>query len=332
MKAILLTRTGEPSVLDYVEVPTPRPRAGEVLVKADTIGVSRPELLVRRGSYQWMPPLPAIPGIEMAGTVVECGAGAGTLAVGQKVFVSARELPVRAGCYAEYIAVPERAPFALPPQTDLEAAACLSNYQVAWHLLHTATRGAPGRTVLVGSASGGLPSAAVQLARLAGMAAIALTGSPEKAHALKAYGADHVIDASSEDVGARVAAITGGAGVDLILDAVGGPAFAQYLAMLAPFGLLVSYGRLGGPLPRDLADGLEQGTGYLHSGAVRVFTMHTLDDKPELRAKATQALISELAKGAIRPLIHARLPLKDASRAHEMLEGRQVIGKVLLKP
>src|SRR3954447_19684479 len=144
MKAILLSRTGDPSVLDYVEVPTPRPQAGEVLVKADAIGVSRPELLVRRGVYPWMPPLPAIPGIEMAGTVAELGAGAARFAVGQKVYVTARELPVRAGCYAEYIAVRERALFALPSEANLEAAACLSNYQVAWHLLHTATRGGAG--------------------------------------------------------------------------------------------------------------------------------------------------------------------------------------------
>src|SRR4029079_5429881 len=121
MKAILLSRTGDPSVLDYVEVPTPRPKVDEVLVKADTIGVSRPELLVRRGVYPWMPPLPAIPGIEMTGTVVERGADVSTLPIGQPVLVSARELPVRAGCYAEYIAVPERAPFALPPAIDLEA-------------------------------------------------------------------------------------------------------------------------------------------------------------------------------------------------------------------
>jgi len=107
MKAILLSRTGDPSVLDYVEVPTPRPKVDEVLVKADTIGVSRPELLVRRGVYPWMPPLPAIPGIEMAGTVAELGADAARFAVGQKVYVTARELPVRAGCYAEYIAVPD---------------------------------------------------------------------------------------------------------------------------------------------------------------------------------------------------------------------------------
>src|ERR1700741_716064 len=106
MKAILLKRPGDPSVLDYVEVPTPRPQPGEVLVKADTIGVSRPELLVRRGVYPWMPPLPAIPGIELSGTGAALGGGDTRLAVGDKVYVPARELAVRAGCYAEYIAVP----------------------------------------------------------------------------------------------------------------------------------------------------------------------------------------------------------------------------------
>ncbi len=217
---------------------------------------------------------------------------------------------VRAGCYAEYIAVPERALFALPPAADLEAAACLSNYQVAWHLLHTATRGAPGRTVLVGSASGGLGSAAVQLAKLAGMTAIALVGSDEKARALKAYGADHVIDQSREDVAARVSEITGSAGVDLILDAVGGPDFAKFLPMLGPFGLLVSYGKLVGKIEGNVVDALDAGPGYLNSAAVRIFTMHTLDDKPDIRAESMNYLIGKLAAGAIRPLIHARLPLQ----------------------
>jgi NADPH2:quinone reductase len=332
MKAILLTRTGDPSVLDYVEVPTPQPKPGEVLVKADTIGVSRPELLVRRGVYAWMPPLPVIPGIEMAGTVAGLGAGAARLEVGQKVYVTARELPVRAGCYAEYIAVPERALFALPADADLEAAACLSNYQVAWHLLHTATRGSAVLSVLIGSASGGLGSAAVQLAKLAGMTAIALVGSEAKARALKAYGADHVIDHSREDVGARVASITNNAGVDLILDAVGGKDFAKLLPMLGPFGLLVSYGKLVGRIESNVVDALDSGPAYLNSTAVRIFTMHTLDDKPALRAESMTNLMMKLAAGAIRPLIHARLPLKEARRAHEMIEARQVIGKILLKP
>lgn len=332
MKAILLTRTGDPSVLDYVDVPTPRPKPGEVLVKADTIGVSRPELLVRNGTYAWMPKLPAIPGIEMAGTVAELGGGTPGYTVGDKVYVTARELPQRAGCYAEFIAVPARALFRLPANADLEAAACLSNYQVAYHLIHTATRGVPGKTVLIGGASGGLGSAAVQLAQLAGMTAIGLASTAAKVRALLAFGADHAIDRSSENVAARVKDITGGEGVDLILDAAGGAGFAESLAMLAPLGLAVSYGKLLGPLDESLTAALDRGPGYLNSTAVRVFTMHTLDDRPDLRAESMQHLIARLAEGSIRPLIHARLPLKDASRAHEILEARGVIGKVLLKP
>lgn len=332
MKAILLTRTGDPSVLEYVEVPTPRPKAGEVLVKADTIGVSRPELLVRSGTYRWMPKLPAIPGIEMAGTVEEIGEGVEEFRPGRKVYVTARELPERAGCYAEYIAVPARALFALAPDTDLEAAACLSNYQVAYHLLHTATRGAPGRTVLIDGAAGGLGSAAVQLAQLAGMTAIGIVSNAAKAGALKAYGADHVIDAGGEDIAARVAEITGGVGVDLMLDAVVGARFAKNLSMLAPFGLAVAYGRLAGPLDGSLADALESGPAYFNSAAVRMFTMHTLDRTPALRAESMAYLIARLGEGAIRPLIHARLALRDARRAHEMLEARAVMGKIVLKP
>jgi NADPH2:quinone reductase len=332
MKAILLTRTGDPSVLDYVEVPTPAPRPGEVLVKADTIGVSRPELLVRAGTYKWMPPLPAIPGIEMAGTVAALGDGVNGLAVGQKVYVSARELPQRAGCYAEYIAVPQRALRVLPDHVDLESAACLSNYQVAWHLLHTATRGVPGKTVLIDAASGGLGSAAVQLAKLAGMTAIALVGSDEKVRALTTYGADHAVNYRTEDVAERVKAITGGAGVDLVLNAAGGDSLNRQIAMLAPFGLAISYGKLDTPLEASLLAALDRGPGYLASPAIRFFTMHTFDERPEYRAQSMRDLIDKLAAGDIRPLIHARLPLKDARRAHEMLEARQVIGKVLLKP
>ena len=102
--------------------------------------------------------------------------------------------------------------------------------------------------------------------------------------------------------------------------------------MLAPFGLAVSYGRLQGPLEANVVAALNSGPGYLNSTAVRVFTMHTLDDKPAIRAESMNYLIARLAEGAIRPLIQARLPLKDARRAHEMIEARQVVGKLLLKP
>jgi NADPH2:quinone reductase len=331
MKAILLTRTGDPSVLDYVEVPTPRPRDDEVLVKAETIGVSRPEVMVRKGIYPWMPKLPAIPGIEMTGTVVARGRDATELAVGQKVFVSARELPERAGCYAEYIAVPGRAPFRLPDDVDLEAAACLSNYQVAYHTIHTAGRVVPGGMAVIDSAAGGTGSALVQLAKIAGMRVIAIAGGREKVEALRRFGADYAIDHTGEDATSRVAEITAGKGADLVLDGVGGKGFAQKFAMVGAFGLIVSYGRLQGLPEENLVDNLG-GRYFEASPAVRFFTMHTMDDKPQLRAESMNYLIGKLQEGAIQPLIHGRLHLSQARKAHEMMEARQVIGKLLLKP
>ena len=113
MKAIRMTETGGPDVLQYVDLPTPQPGPGEVLVKAHAIGVCMPEIYVRQGVYAWMPPLPLTPGIEMSGTVVEAGSGCSKLRVGQKVFVCAREFKERANCYAEYIAGPENVIYAV---------------------------------------------------------------------------------------------------------------------------------------------------------------------------------------------------------------------------
>jgi NADPH2:quinone reductase len=331
MKAIQIARTGGPSVLDYVDVPVPRLLDDQVLVKADTIGVSRPEVMVRNGTYPWMPKLPAIPGIEMTGTVVECGRDVTELVVGQKVFVSARELSERSGCYAEYIAVPARAPFRLPDDADLEAAACLSNYQVAYHIIHTAGRVVPDGTAVIDSAAGGMGSALVQLARIAGMRVIAIAGGKEKTDALREYGADHVVDRTREDPVARVAEFTIGKGADLVLDGVGGRSFAQKFPMVGAFGLIVFYGWLQGRPEENLVENL----GLTHlkaSPAVRFFTMHTMDDMPWLRAESMNYLIGKLQERMIRPLIHARLHLSEARRAHELLEARRVIGKLLLKP
>src|SRR5271170_6839815 len=330
MKAILLRQPGGPEALEYVELPTPVPGDGEVLVQADTIGVSMPEVLVRKGVYNWMPPLPAIPGIEMSGTVVAHGDSVAEPAIGQPVFVSARDLPVRAGCYAEYIAVPARAAHSLPPGCALEAAACLSNYQVAYHVLHSAARGFAAETVLVHNAAGGVGSAAVQLALIAGRSVIGVAGNDAKTRAVIGLGAGQAINYRTEDVAARVLEITEGRGVDLILDPIGGKGFARNFAMLAPLGLVVSYGRLDGPPdPAFIAAMREH---HAVSPAVRFFTIHSFDDRPDIRAAATQALIDWLAAGKIRPLIHARLPLAEAWRAHEMLEAGEVIGKIVMKP
>jgi NADPH2:quinone reductase len=330
MKAIRLERPGGPEALAYVEVPTPRPGPGEVLVQAHAIGVCWPEVLVRRGTYAWMPPLPAIPGIEMSGVVVERGPGVAALSVGQPVYVSARELPHRAGCYAEFIAVPEHVPYVVPEGVDLDAVAALANYQVAYHLLHSATRGFRYGSVLVQTAAGGVGSAAVQLARAAGTRVIALAGSDDKVKFALAQGADAAFNYRQGDVREGVAAATGGAGVDLILDAVAGPRFPELFDHLAPLGMVVLYGALDGPAPADLMAALRRHPG--RSPALRVFSIHAFDADRDARRHATEELLQLLARGAIRPPIHARLPLADAGRAQALLESGQVLGKLLLQP
>ena len=223
MKAVQISETGGPDVLKYVELPTPRPGTGEVLVKAHAIGVSMPEMLVRQGVYAWMPPLPLIPGIEMSGTVVETGSGCSRLRVGQKVFVCAREFKERANCYAEYIAGPENRIYAVPDGVDLDEVAGLANYQVAWHLLNSALKGFQYESVLVLAAAGGVGSALVQLARVYGKRVSAVTSSAERAAFVRAQGADEMIDRTQSSVIDETLRLTGGRGVDLIMDCVGGP-------------------------------------------------------------------------------------------------------------
>ncbi len=331
MKAIQIQRTGGPEVLEYVELPTPKANASQVLVRAHTIGVNMPEVFVRRGTYRWSPPLPAIPGIEMSGIVEAIGADVLGYRVGQPVYVSARELSQRGGCYAEYIAVDQQALYALPESLDLEAAAALSGYQVAWHLLNNATRGFRFDSVLVTAAGGGIGSACVQLARAAGKRVIAVAGSDEKVTFALSQGAEAAINYRTEDVTARVKELTQGRGVDLLLDSVAGKEFPHLFDCLAILGMLVLYGHLGGgPDSAAVFDAMEKQPG--RSVALRLFSMHAFDHDPQSRRECTAALLDLLGRRAIKPVIHERLPLARAARAHELLESGTVIGKVVLKP
>ena len=330
MKAILLDRPGPPEVLRYADVPTPVPTIGQVLVKAHTIGVSMPEILVRRGEYGWMPPLPAIPGIEMSGTVVALGEGVTSLKIGQAVFVSARELPVRAGCYAEYLAANAEALYPLPEGTDLEGAAALSNYQVAWHLLHSAPRGMDYESVLVTGAAGGIGSAIVQLGKVDGKRMIGLVDTEEKASFVRSLGADGAINSRGENVSERVRELTGGGGVDLILDSIGGAGFVAHFERLAAFGLVVTYGQLDGHPSGDVLGAMRRRMG--DSLGLRMFSMHAFDHDRPRRRRATEELLRLLSAGKVKPAIWMRLPLAEAARAHALIEGGKVLGKLVLKP
>jgi NADPH2:quinone reductase len=329
MKLIRFDTPGPPGVLRCLDVPVPEPKPGEVLIRAHAIGVGIPDVLIRAGTYSWMPPLPATPGTELSGTIEKLGAGVTSRHLGQRVYTSARERPQRGGHYADYVATPAEATFALPDGVDLDAAAALANYQVAYHIFNDALRLERGRSVLVYAAAGGMGNALIDLAKAAGLMVIGVAGGADKARFARELGADHVIDRKAEQVGERVREITGGRGVDAIIDPVGGASIPGNIALLAPCGTLVIYGGLGGAAELDLQPTLRASR---NSPAVRQFSIHTWDHLPDERRAGMRAVIDMLAAGKLHPRIHARMPLAEAARAHELLENGAVLGKLLLLP
>ena len=329
MKIIQFRQPGPPSVLQILDVPIPEPKPGEVLIRAHSIGVGIPDTNIRAGTYSWMPPLPAIPGTELSGTIEKVGANVTARQVGQRVYTTARERPHRGGHYAEYVAAPVDATFVLPGNVDFDQAAALANYQVAYHIFNDAVRPQRGESVLIYAAAGGMGNALIDLAKADGLTVIGVVSSEAKASFARELGADHVIDRKHEDVGKRIAEITGGRGVDIIIDPVGGPSIPGNIALLAPCGTLVVYGGLGGKAQLDLQPILRA---TKNSPAIRQFSIHTWDHLPEARRTGMRALIDMLAAGKLHPRIHARLPLTEAVRAHEMLESGAVLGKLLLVP
>jgi NADPH:quinone reductase len=329
MKLIQFREPGPPSVLQCLDMPIPEPKPGEVLIKAHAIGVGIPDCLIRAGTYGHMPPLPATPGTELAGTIEKIGPGVTTRHSGQRVYTTARERPHRGGHYAEYVTAPAEATFLLPDNVDFDAAAALANYQVAYHIFNDALQLCRGQTVLIYAAAGGMGNALIDLAKAAGLTVIGVVSSDDKARFARELGADHVINRKNEKVGERVKEFTHGRGVEAIIDPVAGPGFPDNIAMLAPCGTLVIYGALGGKAPLDL---LPTPKVRKNSPAVRQFTIHTWDDLVDERRAGMRALIEMLAAGELHPRIHDRLPLTDAARAHEMLESGAVLGKLLLRP
>jgi NADPH2:quinone reductase len=331
MRIIQFSEPGPPAVLQCLDVPIPEPGPGEVLIRAHAIGVGMPDCLIRSGKYSHMPPLPATPGTELAGAIEKIGPGVTTRRPGERVYTTARERPHRGGHYAQYVAAPAAATFPLPDTVAFEAAAALANYQVAYHIFNDALRLRRGDTVLIFAAAGGMGNALIDIAiaKAAGLRTIGVVSSTEKARFVRDLGADHVVDRKAENVGARVKAITGGRGVEAIIDPVAGPGFADNIDMLAPCGTLVIYGALGGKAPLDLLPSPQL---RKNSPAVRQFTIHTWDHLVEERRAGMRALIDMLAAGKLHPRIYKRLPLNEAARAHEMLESGEVIGKLLLIP
>ena len=277
-----------------------------------------------------MKPLPFVLGNDMAGRVEAIGPGVERVKVGDPVVVAGWEMDHRGGLYAELACAPERAVWPLPAAIDLDQAITLTNYQLALILLNDAARGIEPATVVVYSAAGGVGTALCDVARCAGAKVIGLVGSRDKCDFVRSRGADAAVDYGAEPVVERVLALTGGRGADIVLNNVAGTTLLDDVRMLAPLGMTVSYGVVGGVPETDLFR--EMRANIERSPAVRCFTMHTYDHLPERRKVAMEQAIALLASGKVRPALTAPIPLAEMARAHQLIEDRAALGKVLVRP
>jgi NADPH2:quinone reductase len=329
MRAIQIRQTGGPEVLELVQLPDPQPRAGEVRVKAQAIGVGRADVLIRKGTYKWMPPLPTIPGTEMAGVVDCLGPEVDPSLEGQRVLVSARELAIRGGCYSEYICVPASAVFFLPDAIAPAAAVGLPNFQLALALLRSAAND-QAKAILIPGAAGGVACALTQVALARGMQVIGTASTAEKAEFARNNGVTHLVSRDPAEMQEQVMACTGGRGVDIAFDHLGAESLIACLHCLAPLGMVVSYNIVQGAPSTDVFQTLRSLLGK--SLAVRTFSMHTFDEHNAVRRGLMQEAIDLMASGRVQAIPIQEMSMTDISTAHALLDQGQSLGKIVIKP
>ena len=323
MTAIEIASPGGPDVLRPARRPLPRPGDGELLVRVAAAGVNFPDVMQRRGSYPPPPGVTDIPGLELAGTVVDAGADTDRFAAGDELCAL-----VAGGAYAEYCVVPE--PQALPVPRGLEllqAAALPETFFTVWTNLFDGGRLAAGETVLIHGGSGGIGSVAVQMAKAFGATVFATARTAEKCRACEAIGADRAVNYTDEDFVEAVKAATGGRGCDLVLDMVGGAYFARNLEALATGGRLVQIAVQKGAkvelfLPRIM-------TGRL-TVTGSVLRPRSVAEKGAIARSLLERVWPLLEAGTMKPVIHETFPLAEAAAAHRVMEASTHIGKLML--
>ncbi len=321
MKAIRFHGAGGPEVLKPEEVAVPAPGQGQALVHLRATGVNFVDIYHRRGDYPPPGGLPCITGQEGAGVVEAVGPGVEGLRPGDRVTYTGAM-----GSYAEFVAAPAWRLVPIPAEVSFEqAAGIMLQGMTAHYLLHAAHHTQPGETVLVHAAAGGVGLLAVQMAKMRGARVIGTVSTPEKARPAKEAGADEVILYSQADFAEETKRLTGGRGVDLVLDAVGKPTFQKGLEALAVRGHMIVYGRAAG-LPDPIVPQSLMGKGLTLTGSSLV---HYTATREELLERA-EAVLGWLAKGKLKLTIHKALPLAQAAEAHRLLENRQTVGKLIL--
>ena len=324
MKAIRIDNIGGADVLKLRDVPEPSPGPGEVLIRVDAAGVNFSDIMWRRGEYDLETPLPFIPGAEVAGTVVALGPNVIGFEIGTPV-VSAPP----SGGYAQFVVAPVATTFPIPEGiSPIEVVSLMAQGLTGVLALRKSARLAPGETVLVEAAAGGVGSFAVQLAKLYGASkVIAAASSPEKRAIAEALGADASVDYTAPGWAKTVRDLTDGRGVDVVLDLAGGETTAQALGALAPFGRLVVIGKATGEAPAIAPWVLEE-----HNQSIVGFRIFGFAKTPSIIQEALGELIGLVLGGKIKLQSGGVFPLAKAADAHRLIEDRKSTGKLVLRP
>jgi len=324
MKAMLCTQFGPPELLEYRDVPSPVAGDGEVVVAVRAASVNFPDVLIIENKYQFKPPLPFSPGSELAGLVKEVGAGVTSVRPGDRVMAFTVH-----GAFAVEVKLDAHRVLRMPDSMDFPtAAALLLTYGTMEHGLRDRGGVAPGDTVLVLGASGGIGIASIEIAKALGARVIACASSDDKLAACREHGADAVINYTTADLRARIKELTDGCGADVIVDPVGGPFTEPALRSIAWRGRLLVVGFAAGEIPKiPLNLTLLKGCSI-----VGVFWGDFLRREPEAFASSVERLGQWHAEGKIRPHISGTFPLARAADAIKQMAERKVIGKLVVVP
>jgi len=326
MIAIEISKFGGPEVLVPTERPRPVPAPGEVLIKVAAAGVNRPDVLQRRGGYP--PPAGAsdIPGLEVSGTIAEVapgGVGAGGYQIGDEVCAL-----VSGGGYAEFCAAPAVQCLPVPQGLDMVAAGVIPETSfTVWNNVFELGRLKPGEWILIHGGSSGIGTIAIQLAHVLGSRVLATAGSPEKCAACERLGAARAINYRDTDFVAAVRDMTGGRGVDVVLDIVGGDYVPRNIDVLAVEGRLVQIGLQAGATAQVNMASLLVKRLTITASTLRARSVH---EKGTVAAAVRANVWPLLESGAIKPIVHATFPLRAAADAHRLMESSQHIGKIVL--
>ena len=322
MKAIQFDRLGGAEVMELREVPKPELQPGTIIVRNHVIAINFGDVLFLRGEYIVRPAFPDTPGMEGAGVVEAVAPDVKDISVGARVAY------IGMGAYAEYIRLRRSRAIVLPDEMSFEQGAAFPiAVLTAWHLLHSCHQTTAGQSVIIHSAAGGVGIAAVQIAKAAGARVIGTVSNDDKIALVRKFGADEVINYEKQDFAAEAIRMTGGRGVDLILDAVGKPTFNKDLQCLAPFGHLVLYGRAGG-IPDPVSPMTLFGKALKISGFAvpMVYAMH------EIHRLGLEDVFRLAREGRLSVPIGRKFALAEAPEAIRYLQSRQSTGKLLLTP